>query len=571
MTAIESADADASLAAVGIAELAMADIADLPIMEHADLGIAVIDRAGRVVRWNAWLARRSGVSAAAACGRTLETLFGERLGRRISVAVRDCLDHRRAQILSPTLNRMPFPLFAVESGQGSREPIEQNVSLKPLGTTAGDRFCLIQIADVSAAARRERFLRRQADELAHTVEELRLARDAADIANVAKSEFLASMSHELRTPLNSIIGFSQLLQIDSDPGTGADQAEFVGHIVAAGSHLLKLIDDILDLAKVEAKRVRLSIEDVPVAQVVADAVVGLRALAGQRAIRVGFNAGDHVALKVRADATRLTQIVSNFLSNAIKYNVEGGAVTVSVVPLAPRQRVRIMVADTGRGIPLDRQSQLFQRFNRLGAEFTEIEGTGIGLALSRQLALLMDAVIGFDSIPGRGSRFWVDVPAAAGESNRRSGIELPPSTQALAAFGRFTVLYIEDNLANARLLSGLFDHIPEGQLIHARTGEEGLALARQACPDVILLDIHLPTIDGFEVLERLQRDETSRSIPVVAVTALAMSADIQRGLAAGFRTWLSKPIRLQGLLDILGALLTINGRAGGSGAGGTPP
>ena len=524
------------------------------VIDLADNGILVLDRAGRVVRWNAWMACYSGVTAGRAAGKTLGELFGAALAARVVAAVADCLTHSRAHILSQSLNRRPFPLTVPGENGMPGEGIDQSVTLKPVLVDGGERHCLIQISDVTAATRRERFLRRQTSELSHAVDELRATRDIATRANVAKSEFLTDMSHELRSPLNAIIGFSQLLERDQAGALNAEQHEFVTYIHKAGSHLLKIITDILDLSKIEAKRLTLEPDDIEADRFVLDTIKGVRGLSHDRSIAVRYLPGDHGGLSIRADRTRLAQIVMNLLSNAIKYNRVRGSVTVGVEAPVPGW-VRILVADTGPGIPPERQGELFQSFNRLGAEFGEIEGAGIGLALSRKLAELMGGAIGFRSLPGEGSSFWVDmpstkaVPTASGETgDGDGGAQLP-------ALPPFSILHIEDNPVDQRLVEALFRPMPGVRLLTARNGEEGLRLARDQRPDVVLMDIFLPGFNGFEVLARLRADERTRGIPVLAISASALPAEMARGLAAGFHKWLTKPLDIGELLTMLAALV----------------
>ena len=529
------------------------------VVDLADNGILVLDRAGRVACWNAWMVRHSGMAAERAEGRTLRELFGTALGSRVLSAVEDCLAHSRAHILSQSLNRRPFPLTApkeVLGAAGGLEPgggIDQSVTLKPIPGPAGERHCLIQITDVTAATRRERFLRRQTSALSQAVEDLQTAKDIATRANVAKSEFLTDMSHELRSPLNAIIGFSQLLERGQTGALSAEQHEFVAYIHKAGDHLLKMITDILDLSKIEAKRLTLETDDVDVDRFILDAIRSVRGLSHARAIGVRHDSGHPGGLSIRADRTRLAQIVMNLLSNAIKYNRAGGSVTVGVETPVPGW-VRISVADTGSGIPLERQGELFQSFNRLGAEFGEIEGAGIGLALSRKLAELMGGAIGFRSRPGEGSCFWVDMPGAEAAVADAAETAEEEGGTALPSLPPLSILYVEDNPVDRRLVEALFRAIPAVRLLTARNGEDGLRLARDQGPDIILMDIFLPGFNGFEVLARLRADERTRGIPVVAISASALPDDMARGQVAGFHRWLTKPLDMTELLTILANL-----------------
>ena len=520
----------------------------------ADNGVILLDQAGAVVVWNAWMARHSDIAATRAVGLTLPELFGADMARRVMSAVDDCLGNGRAHLLSQSLNRRPFPLFSVgERLDGAAGGIDQSVTIKPVGGADGARHCLIQISDVTAASQRERFLRRQTNELSRAVEELQAAKDLATRANVAKSEFLTDMSHELRSPLNAIIGFSQLLERNQAGPLNAEQREFATYIYKAGEHLLKMITDILDLSKIEAKRLTLETDAIEVDRFTLDVIKGVRGLSHARGISIHYAPDGSGGLSVSADRTRLAQIVMNLLANAIKYNRPQGSVTVGVEVPVPGW-VRISVTDTGPGIPLERQGELFQSFNRLGAEFGEIEGAGIGLALSRKLAELMGGAIGFRSRPGEGSVFWVDMPAArtcdsedeagVGEDGGPSLLKLPP----------LAILYVEDNPVDLRLVEALLRPVPTVRLYTARNGQEGMRLAREQRPDIILMDIFLPGFNGFEVLARLKADERTRAIPVLAISASALPADMARGHAAGFHKWLTKPLDIGELLTTLAFL-----------------
>jgi PAS domain S-box-containing protein len=376
-------------------------------------------------------------------------------------------------------------------------------------------------------------------------EDLHAAREEAELANRAKSEFLARMSHELRTPLNAILGFAQLLEIDD---LGAERGESVQQILRAGRHLLQLIDEILDVARIEQGTLSLSIEPVHLREIVREALDLIQPLAASANIRIRTEASqfDGHAL---ADRQRLKQALMNLLSNAIKYNREGGDVTVSC-GAAPGGRVRIEVADTGPGIPAEMMDRLFLPFERLGAERTPVEGTGIGLSISKRLIELMGGEIGAESQIGRGSTFWVELePAEAPEERVEQAAERAP--EVLGSGGERTVLYVEDNLSNLRLVERILARHPTARLITAMQGGLALELAREHRPDLILLDVHLPDIDGDEVLRRLREDPETRDIPVVAVSAEATPRKIERFLAAGARAYLTKPLDVKQFLEVV--------------------
>ncbi|MEI6985168.1 MAG: ATP-binding protein [Rhodospirillaceae bacterium] len=527
------------------------------VIDLADSGVIILGTGREVVSWNAWMSRHSGVSEEDAIGRTLEQLFADKLAPRLLTAISDCLAHKRSHLLSSSLNRQPLPLRNPSDQTSEGAVIQQAVTVKPILTIHGERHCLIQVADVSQAARRERFLRAQTNELSRLVDELETAKDAANRANVAKSEFLTEMSHELRSPLNAIIGFSNLIERGQTGPLSNEQHEFVTYIRKSGDHLLRMITDILDLSRIEAKKVTLDFVNIDIDYFISESIMSVKGLSHARDIVVSYAPPECTLPTVRADRTRLGQILLNLLANAIKYNRFGGGVIVSSgMPML--NRVRISVSDTGPGIPLERQHELFQSFNRLGAEFGEIEGAGIGLALSRNLANLMGGTVGFESRPGEGSTFWVEMPTS-GPAPAPNPIDKDDVAPEIPPLPPFTLLYIEDNPVDRRLIEALFQTVPGARLISARTGEDGLRLARQQQPDVILLDIHLPGISGFKTLKQLRAQAETVEIPVLAVSASAHSTDIANGISAGFHSWLTKPIDLTDLMAVLSSILADTG------------
>jgi signal transduction histidine kinase/ActR/RegA family two-component response regulator len=385
--------------------------------------------------------------------------------------------------------------------------------------------------------------------------DLELAIEEARNANQAKSAFLSSMSHELRTPLNAILGFAQILAADKLPTTPEQKKEFAGHILKSGRHLLTLINEILDLAKVEAGALTLSMEPVGLAEVLLECRTMIEPLAAARGIRVHFPAAGEPAALVQADRTRLKQVLLNLLSNAVKYNREGGAVTLACTACGP-DRLRLSVLDTGMGLRPDQVAALFQPFNRLGQENSAQEGTGIGLVFTRRLVELMKGEIGVTSTPGVGSTFWIELPAAA------PLVQLPAPAQDAgnaavrpdAAAPRL-ILYIEDNPANLRLVQEIVGFRPDLSLLTAPDGHAGLALAHTHRPAIVLMDLNLPGMNGFEVLAQLRRDPETAHIPAVALTANAMPRDIERGLSAGFARYLTKPIDIEQFNEAIDGVL----------------
>ena len=385
-------------------------------------------------------------------------------------------------------------------------------------------------------------------------EEAEAAREVAERANRAKSEFLSRMSHELRTPMNSILGFAQILARRDLP---ADQARGVDHIIRAGRHLLNLINEVLDLARIEANRHTLSIEPVHAGTLLQEALSMMRPTAAQNACALDETIPAEADRYVRADRQRLTQVVLNLLSNAVKFNRRGGSVRLlSKVDEANGGRLSIGVRDTGPGIPPERMSELFLPFSRLEADEAGIEGTGLGLTLSRRLVEAMGGEIRVVSEVGKGSTFWIDLPLAERPAveTSESGATTPPVTS--GGDGRpATVLYIEDNLANLSLVETIYEDRPEIQLIPALQGRLGLELARQHDPDLILLDLHLPDVAGEEVLRQLRAEEATAATPVVVISADATPRQINSLLKAGALDYLTKPLDIDRFREVVDRVL----------------
>jgi PAS domain S-box-containing protein len=385
--------------------------------------------------------------------------------------------------------------------------------------------------------------------------ELREARAAAEAGSAAKSEFLSSMSHELRTPLNAILGFAQLLQRDRREPLSARHRERVDQILKGGEHLLRLIDDILDLSRIEAGGVSISTEPVSVPDVIEEVRVTLEPAASRQGVCIDLEPLPAHLPMVAADRTRLAQILMNFGSNAIKYNRPAGTVTFTVsTPAAAR--MRIAIHDTGMGIPEDKQDKLFQPFQRAGQETGSIEGTGIGLVISKRLAQLMGGDVGFRSVPGEGSDFWVDMPTH--DSGARPSRPPPAPEEGagrLAREGRRLALYVEDNPANITFMKDLVSTMENIDLLAVPTAEMGVELARERHFDVIIMDINLPGMSGLDALRALRATPETKDIPVIALTAAASERDRQRGVKAGFNRYLTKPVKVDEFVAALEALL----------------
>ena len=415
------------------------------------------------------------------------------------------------------------------------------MSARPLRAESGDlRGAVVVLTDITDHRRQQETLSR--------------AKDEAEQANQAKSEFLSRMSHELRTPLNAILGFAQLLDMARLKAAHRDN---VGQILKAGHHLLTLINEVLDISRIESGKLSLSLEPVLVDDVLREALAMVQPQAAERRVRVDAEAAAGSDLYMLADRQRLKQVVLNLLSNAIKYNRVAGMVTVTCQP-GDGGRIRLMVTDTGVGIPEDKINLLFSPFERLGAEQSGVEGTGIGLALSKRLVEAMGGTMGVDSHPGVGSTFFVDLARAespvAAFDQTHSG-QLAAAAEAVSGRRHPTVLCIEDNPSNLQLIERILAFRPEIRLLTALHGSAGLRLAQQHRPDLILLDVHLPDIDGKEVLRQLKKDRQTSEIPVIVVSADATPRQEARLREAGARDYLTKPLDVPGFLEKLEEVL----------------
>jgi len=388
------------------------------------------------------------------------------------------------------------------------------------------------------------------------------AKTEAEDANRAKSQFLSSMSHELRTPMNAIMGFSQLLQMDKSSVLSPEQLDSTMEIHRAGCHLLELINEVLDLSKIEAGRIDLSIEPVDITLALMESISLIVPLAKKRGIKINFRFNGktmpldrlaEIKLIAMVDNTRIKQVLLNLLSNGVKYNNGGGSLIISL-DAVDDNALRIAITDTGNGLTTEQQEQLFTAFNRLGAEQTEIEGTGVGLVITKKIVELMGGVIGVESKAGHGSTFWIELnnstPAKRPKPGKSNNVEATTHS-AQGCDGQYSVLYVEDNPANLRMVTQLLKRRPNIRMWSAHEPLLGLELALEHCPDLILLDINLPGLDGYEVLDRLRQQPKTSQTPVLAVSANAMPSDIEKGLKAGFEAYLTKPIDVNNLLQVV--------------------
>ena len=383
------------------------------------------------------------------------------------------------------------------------------------------------------------------------LEEAEHARETAEAANQAKSDFLSRMSHELRTPLNAMLGFAQLLEIDQKNPLAASQRPWVAQIQQAGWHLLEMINDVLDLSRIESGNLRLQMAPLDLPELVQATV----SLVGSDAIRRGIRISRDLApgtSAVLGDVTRVKQILINLLSNAVKYNIDEGRIHVAS-RLAGPDLVEISVTDTGMGMSAQQMDELFLPFNRLGRERTALQGTGIGLVISRRLAEMMGGSIRVKSVQGEGSSFILQLPKTVEPDTVRS--ELDELEAEPAAYRGRIVHYIEDNETNVEVMRGILAQRAQVEMDVSVAGLDALAAIRARRPHLVLLDMHLPDISGIELLRHLKADPTTTTIPVVVVSADATGQQIDAALDAGANRYLTKPVSVSELLAALDELL----------------
>lgn len=430
---------------------------------------------------------------------------------------------------------------AIINKKKSGELYYEEMTISPLKNNAGEITHFIAIKrDISERIKAE--------------ETLKAAKDEAEKANRAKSVFLSSMSHELRTPLNAILGFAQLIMTDKKKPPSASQKNSLSHILLSGDHLLELINEVLDLSKIDAGKLNISPVDFALEPAINEVIVTAKQLAIKRKIKI-HRYKEEKAWFIRADLTRFRQVMLNLVSNAVKYNCEEGKVTITVEP-AGEKMLRINVSDTGHGIPDNKLDMLFEPFARFGSETSAIEGTGIGLTITKRLVKAMGGEIGLESVIGKGTRFYIDFPKGDEEKARASeGRETQDERGTKNGEKAKTLLYVEDDTTNLALVKNILERRPNISIRSAERGKEGLEIAFDKKPDIILLDIDLPDMNGYEVLTRLKTSDKTSGVPVVAVSANAMPSDIEKGKSAGFDDYITKPINVRNFLEIIDTLL----------------
>jgi signal transduction histidine kinase/ActR/RegA family two-component response regulator len=392
-------------------------------------------------------------------------------------------------------------------------------------------------------------------QLLQRTDELVLARDEAERASRAKSQFLSSMSHELRTPLNAILGLAQILRLRGDAATGAQREQHLANIETAGWHLLELINEVLDLSRIEAGKINVRREPVPLHRLCGECVQLIEPLTHAAGIAVIDRSAEGASLAALCDRTRLNQVLMNLLSNAVKYNRRGGSITLTLQAI-DEAWVELAIEDTGPGFTREQLSRLFEPFNRLGAETSAIEGTGIGLVVTKRLTELMGGRLDLTTTEGVGSRFTVRLQRAPDTGAASPALRAPVRDASNAPRTRLRkILYVEDNAANVSVVRSALELRDGVQLLEAPDGPVGLDLAFTQRPDLILIDITLPGIDGYEVCRRLRARADSATTPIIALSARAMQADIDKGKQAGFDAYLTKPVEMTVLLAHVDELL----------------
>ena len=503
----------------------------LMVESVTDYAIVMLDPQGRIMSWNSGAQRIKGYSA--------EEIVGQSFTRFYS--------SKDAERGAPTRD--------LEAARTRGRFEDEGWRMRRDGSTFWANIVLTAVLDHVGNLRGFAQLTRDLTGRRQAEDEIAKAKAVAEKTSLASVEFLSGMSHELRTSLNAILGFAQLMESEQQPPPTPSQKESVAKIVQAGWYLMELINEVMDLAMIESGRLSWSLEPMSLADVMHECRAAIEPQAQKSGIRMTLPEIDGQCF-IKADRTRVKQVLTNLLSNAIKYNRPGGSVVVECTVSAP-QRVRISVTDTGAGMQPDQLAQLFRPFSRVGQETSAAAGAGIGLVVTKRLVELMGGAIGVRSHVGKGSVFWIELVTAAAPRLTAGDEARIPLTGPVIRPGAAprTLLYVEDNPANLQLVEQIIARRPDMRLLSARNGPLGIALARSARPDVILMDINLPGMSGIKAMQMLRAETVTAHIPVVALSANAIPRDIERGLEAGFFRYLTKPIKVAEFMETLDVAL----------------
>ena len=424
-------------------------------------------------------------------------------------------------------------------------------------TTSGNYETHISVEQNDEIGQIQQGLNTMVDAVVNHTGQLRDAKNVAEEANAAKSDFLSSMSHELRTPLNAILGFGQMLDDPANP-LNKDQRLAMGHILDGGDHLLNLINEVLELAKIESGQLSMSIEPVAINTIVAPCILAAESLGTRFGVSIENRISGTDTTAVMADVTRCKQVLLNLISNAVKYNKPGGSVILDCA-MTENNTLRFIVTDTGQGIAEKDFEKLFSPFERLSNVSGEIEGAGIGLTITKELVEFMSGEIGVTSTVGEGSTFWVDLPYAGDDvvevdKNRaRVSAHEVVATATVSLKAPKSIFYIEDNPANVNLMNLIIKKAPNLTLETSETAEEGLAAINKNPPDLILMDLNLPGMSGIDATRKLKHSEATSHIPVIAVSANAMNRDLEKAEDVGFLRYIIKPFKVDDVMNGIAA------------------
>jgi len=512
-------------------------------LEESENGLIILDATRQIIFCNHWLSKAAGLSSEQMLGRTIEAVFPEMAHSRIVAAIDSALKSGLSSMLSPHLNRCPFPLYrATSRGLDNNERVQQQIFIKPIFPPNQPPHCLIQISDVSNSMNREYQLREQARQLKTQAVELEQAKQSAEMANHAKSAFLANMSHELRTPLNAILGYTQIFK--QNLTLSPEQQEGIEIIHRNGEYLLTLITDILDLSKIEADRLELYPSPFYLNEFIKGIADLFRMRSEQHHISFLYEQLSHLPIYINADEKRLRQILINLLSNAVKFTKQGG---VALKVGYHDEKIRFQVQDTGIGIADADMEKIFMPFQQVGDKDIRSAGTGLGLSITKKLIEHMDGQLYVESTPGKGSIFWfaLDLPEVS-ESDEIKLIEKP----LIIGFQEHPkkILVVDDKWENRSVLVHLLT--PLGfEIVEANDGQEALDKMLQEKPDLVLMDLIMPVLDGYEATRQIRKIPTIKDSVVIAVSASAFDYNKEQSMQAGCNTFITKPVRVDLLLE----------------------